>query len=173
MYSTNQICKMVEFFIDSIFVKFGRLLFRQVIGIPMVTNCAPSLLTSFPYSYKSDFLDNMIRSGHRKLGRSFNLCFRYIDDLTGMFNNKKFWEYVKDICPSELDVEKTDQYDNLAKYLDLTFTIEKDGKFSTKLHDKRNEFDFHIVNFPFLLSTIQPGPSHGVYIMQLIRYARC
>ena len=69
----------------------------------------------------------MIRSGHRKLARSFNLCFRYIDDLF-VFNNKKFWEYVKDIYPSQLDVEKTDQSDNLASYLHFTFTIGKDGK---------------------------------------------
>ena len=46
------------------------------------------------------------------------------------------------------NVEKTNQSDNLASYLDLTFTIEKDGKFSTKLYDKRNDFDFHIVSFP-------------------------
>ena len=121
------------------------------------------------YSYESDFLDNMIRSGHRKLARSFNLCFRYIDDLI-VFNNKKFWEYVKDI---ELNVEKTNQSDNLASYLDLTFTIEKDGTLSIKLYDKRDDFYFHIVNFPFLSSNIPSGPSYGVYISQLIRYARC
>ena len=31
----------------------------------------------------------------------------------------------------------------------------------------------HIVNFPFLSSNIPSSPSHGVYISQLIRYARC
>ena len=45
MYSANQIREMVEFLIDNIFVKFGGHLFRQVIGIPVGTNCAPSLLT--------------------------------------------------------------------------------------------------------------------------------
>ena len=45
--------------------------------------------------------------------------------------------------------------------------------FSTKLCDKRDDFDFHIVNFPFMLSNIPSGPSYGVYIAQLIRYARC
>ena len=60
--------------------------------------------------------------------------------------------------------------------LDLTFTVEKDGKLSmyTKLHvyDKRDDFNFHIVNFRFLSSDIPSGPSYGVYISQLIRYAR-
>ena len=96
---------MVEFLIDNIFVKFGRHLSRQVIGISVGTNCAPLLADLFLYSYESDFLDNMIRSGHRKFARSFNLCFRYIDDLI-VFNNKKFWEYVKDIYPSQLNIEK-------------------------------------------------------------------
>ena len=41
MYTADNICKMIEFLIDNIFVKFGGRLFRQVIGIPMGTNCAP------------------------------------------------------------------------------------------------------------------------------------
>ena len=69
--------------------------------------------------------------------------------------------------------EKTNLSDNLASYLDLTFTIEKDGKLSAKLYDKRHNFNFHTVNFPFLSSNIPSGPSYSVYISQLIRYARC
>ena len=45
--------------------------------------------------------------------------------------------------------------------------------FYDKLYDKRDDFDFHIVNFPFLSSSIPSSPSHCVYISQLIRYARC
>ena len=127
---------MVVFLIDNISVKFGRHLFRQFLGIPMGTNFTPLLADLFLYSYESDSLSNMIRSGHRKLARSFNLCFRYIDDLIA-FSNKKFWEIVKDIYPSQLNVGKTDQSDDLASYLDLTFINEKDGELSTKLDDKR------------------------------------
>ena len=47
------------------------------------------------------------------------------------------------------------------------------GKLSTRLYDKRDDFDFHIVNFPFLSSNIPSSPSYGVYISQLIRYATC
>ena len=45
MYTADNICKMIEFLIDNIFVQFGGRLFRQVIGIPMGTNCAHYLLT--------------------------------------------------------------------------------------------------------------------------------
>ena len=58
-------------------------------------------------------------------------------------------------------------------YRYLTFIIDSGGKLSTRLYDKRDDFDFHIVNFPFLSSNILSGPSYGVYISQLIRYARC
>ena len=47
----------------------------------MAANCAPLFADVFLYSYKNEFLDNMIRSGHRRLARSFNLCYRYTDDL--------------------------------------------------------------------------------------------
>ena len=87
MYTADNICKMIEFLIDNIFVQFGGRLFRQMIGIPMGTNCASSLADLFLYSYENEFLDNMIRSGQRRLARLFNLCCRYIDDLI-VFNNK-------------------------------------------------------------------------------------
>ena len=97
----------------------------------MGTNCAPLLADLFLYSYESEFLDNMIRGRHRKLARSFNLCYRYIDDLI-VFNNKKFGDYVKEIYPSQLTVEKANTSDDLANYLDLTFIIESNNRLYTK-----------------------------------------
>ena len=73
-------------------------------------------------------------------------------------------------CLSQLTVEKANKSDRLAN---LTVLIHSGDKLSTRLYDKRNDFDFHILNFPFLSSNIPSGPSYGVYIMQLIRYARC
>ena len=96
MYTADNLYKMIEFLIDNILMQFGGCLFRQVIGIPMEMNCAPLLADIFLYSYENEFLDNMIRSGHRRLARSFNLCYRYTDDLI-VFNNKKFLEYQRDI----------------------------------------------------------------------------
>ena len=162
LYTADQICRMVEFLINNIFAKFGRCLFRQIIGNPMGTNCAPLLADLFLYSYESEFFGNMIRGGHRKLARSFNLCYRYIDDLI-VFNNKKFGDYVKEIYPSQLTVEKANTSDDLANYLDLTFIIESNNRLYTKLYDKRDDFDFHIVNFPFLSSTTHL-PLHMVFI---------
>ena len=128
----------------------------------------PPLADLFLYSY--EFLDNMTRSGHRKLARSFNLCYRYTDDLI-VFNNKKFVDYVKEISSSQLTVEKANTSDDLANYLDLTFITASNNRLYTKLYDKRDDFDLH--NFPFLSSNIPSSPSYDVYISQLIRYVRC
>ena len=66
LYTADQICRMVEFLIDNIFVESGGCLFRQVIGILMGTSCVPLLADLFLYSYENEFLD-MIRSSHKKL----------------------------------------------------------------------------------------------------------
>ena len=47
-----------------------------------------------------------------------------------------------------------------------------DGSLSTTLYDKRDDFDFRIVNFPYICSNILESPPYGVYISQLIRYVR-
>ena len=71
---------------------------------------------------------------------------------------------LKEIYPSQLTVEKANKSDHLADYLDLIFIIGSGDKYSTRLYDKRDDFDFHIVNFPFLSRNIPSGPSYGVYI---------
>ena len=114
----------------------------------------------------------MIRSGQRRLARSFNLCYRYTDDLI-VFYNKKFLDHFKEMYPSQLTVENANKSDHLADYLDLAFIIDSRGKLSTRLYDKCDDFDFHIANFPFLSSNMPSDPSYGVYVSQLIRYARC
>ena len=56
---------------------------------------------------------------------------------------------------------------------DLTFIIRSNNRLYTKLYGKRDDFDSHIVNFPFLSSNIASSASYGVYVLQLVRYARC
>ena len=66
-YTANDICKMIEFLVDNIYVRFGGQIFRQMVGIPMGTNCAPLLADLFLYSYENEFLDKLIKEGKRKL----------------------------------------------------------------------------------------------------------
>ena len=62
--------------------------------------------------------------------------------------------------------------DRSASYLDLHLEIDHEGRLRTKLYDKRDDFKFPIVNFPFICSNIPAAPAYGVYISQMIRYSR-
>ena len=171
-YTANDICKMTEFIVDNIYVRFGGQLFQQMVGIPIGTNCAPLLADLFLYSYKNELLDKLVKEGKRKLARKFNLSYCYIDDLIS-FNNKRFKEFISDIYPKELTISESTESTSIASYLDLLFIRDKSNNIMTKLFEKRDAFGFHIVNFPFMSSNIPSAPAYGVYASQLIRYACC
>ena len=158
---------MIEFLMDNIYVRFGGQLFRQMVGIPVGTNCAPLLADLFLYSYENEFLDKLIKEGKRKLARKFNLSYRYTDDLIS-FNNKRFKEFISDIYPKELTISETTESTSIAPYLDLLFIRDKSNNITTKLYDKRDAFGFHIVNFSFMSSNIPSAPAYGVYASQLM-----
>ena len=75
------------------------------------------------------------------------------------------------IYPSELQRNKANTSDTEVAFLDLQLCISNDIV-STKMYDKRNDFDFEIVNFPFLEGDVPRSTSYGVCISQLIRFAR-
>ena len=80
-YTANDICEMIEFLVDNIYVRYGGQRLQQVVGIPIGTNCAPLLADLLLYSYGNEFLDKLIKEDKRKLARKFNLSYRYIDEL--------------------------------------------------------------------------------------------
>ena len=59
-----------------------------------------------------------------------------------------------------------------ASYLDLELEIDSEGRLRTTLFEKRDDFNFVIVYFPFIWSNISTAPAYGIYISQLIRYSR-
>ena len=75
------------------------------------------------------------------------------------------------IYPTELQLNRANSADTEASFLDLNLCI-SNGTVSTKIYDKRDDFDFDIVNFPFLDGDVPRRTSYGVYISQLIRFAR-
>ena len=84
-------------------------------------------------------------------------------------NNHKISDYIYDIYPVELETTD-DQYHS--SLLDLLLEIDKDSRLRVKIYDKRDDFNFDIVNFTFLCGNIPQSPSYVVYISQLIHYAR-
>ena len=137
----------------------------------MGTNCAPLLADIFLYSYEAEFIQSLLSTGKKKLASQFNFTYRYIDDVLSI-NNPDFANYLGQMYPAELEIKDTTESNTSASYLDSLLSIESDGQLRTSLYDKRDDFNFHITNFPFLSSNIPSSPAYGVFISQLIRYAR-
>ena len=93
---------------------------------------------------------------------------RYLDVLLNI-DNSYFEEMVNQIYPPELQLNKANTPDTEALFSDIYLSIANGFVFS-KIYDKRDDFD--IVNFLFLDGDIPRRASNGVYISQLIRFAR-
>ena len=74
------------------------------------------------------------------------------------------------IYPTELQLNNANSFDTEAPYLDLILSI-TNGIVSSKIYDKRDDFNFERVNFPFHEGDVPRSPSYGVYISQLICFA--
>jgi hypothetical protein len=95
MFSETDIINMLEFLIHSIFVFFGGRVSQQTVGIPMGTNCAPLLVDLLLYSCEADW--GLLKKNEKKLARSFNFIFHYIDDVLSL-NKSTFYDFVDRIC---------------------------------------------------------------------------
>ena len=73
-----------------------------------------------------------------------------------------FENYLGQMYPAELEIKDTTESNTSASYLDILLSIESDGQLHTSLYDKRDDFNFHITNFPFLSSNIPSSPAYGV-----------
>ena len=71
-----------------------------------------------------------------------------------------------------LEVKETTDTASSASFLDLYLEFDDSGQISTKIYDKRDDFNFKIINFPNMCINIPASLAYGVYISQLIRYAR-
>ena len=79
---------------------------------------------------------------------------------------------VGQIYPTELQLNKANSSDTEAPFLDLNLSITSGIVSSSKIYDKRDDFNYEIVKFPFLDGDAPRSPSYGVYIDQLFRFAR-
>ena len=170
LWSCQKMCDALHYLLDNIFIRFGSKLYRQIVGIPMGTNCAPLVADLFLFCYERDFVLSLLDNNQADIIEAFNSTSRYLDDLLNI-NNPYFEQMVGQIYPTELQLNKANSSDTEAPFLDLNLSI-TNGIVSSKIYDKRDDFNFEIVNFPFLDGDVPRSPSYGVYIFQLIRFAR-
>ena len=130
----------------------------------------PSSSRHISLLYEAEFIQSLLSTGRKQLASRFNFTYRYINDVLSI-NNPELENYLGQIHPVELDIKDTTESTSSASYLDLLLSIGRDGQLQTSIYDKRDDFNLHITNFPFLSSNIPASP-YGVFISQLIWYAR-
>ena len=162
---------MLEFLVDNIFVVFGGKVFPTDSRHSDGHKLCPSPSRHISVLIRIGIHTSLFSTGKKKLSSQFNFTYRYIDDVLSI-NNPDFENYLGQMYPAELEIKDTTESNTSASYLDLLLSIESDGQLRTSLYDKRDDFNFHITNFPFLSSNIPSSPTYGVFISQLIRYAR-
>ena len=170
LWSCQKLCDALHYLLDNMFTRFGLKLYRQVVGIPMGTNCAPLVADLFLFCYEGDFMLSLSDNYQADIIEAFNSTSRYLDDLLNI-NNPYFEQMVGQIYPTEPQLNKVNSSDTEAPFLDLNLSI-TNGIDSSKMYDKRGDFNFEIINFPFLDGDVPGSPSYGVYNFQLIRFAR-
>ena len=131
----------------------------------------PLLADIFLNSYEAESIQSLLSAGKKRLASQFNFTYRYIDDVLSIYI-PDFEDYLGQMYPPELEIKDTTESNTFASYLDMLLSIGRDGQLCNSLYDKRDDFNFHITNFPFLSSNISTSPAYGVFISQLIRYAR-
>jgi hypothetical protein len=100
----------------------------------MGTNCAPLLSDLFFYSYVA-----------------FNSTFRYVEEVLSI-GNSHFHSFVDLIYPTDLEIKDTTECSTSALYLYILLKLDTNGKLANQLYDKRDDFNFSIVSFPYLCS---------------------
>lgn len=169
-FSKEEFYTMICFLIDHSYIKIGSHIFRQIKGIPMGTSCSPYLANLYLYAIEFAFLEKLTRDNIFE-ARKYRHTFRYIDDLL-CFNND-LSAHINNVYPDELVLKKANIDDKECTFLDIKMNIDNERrKIKTTLYDKREDFSFTIVNFPFMSSNIHFKRTHGVFISQLIRYVK-
>ena len=119
----------------------------------MGTKCAPLLADIFLHSHEADFMADLIRNKEHRKTRSFNISFRYIDDVLSL-NNPSFGDLIHHrIYSDEFEIKDTSDTVKLASYLNLHLEIDGKGKILTNIfYGKRDDFSF-IICQPFIVTT--------------------
>ena len=143
---------------------------RQTIGIPIGLDSGQDIANLLLYRYESSYVEHISRT-NIALARKFNNTFRYIDDIfSGKF--PEFRQHLASIYPPELVVNSSSNDTTSLNYLDINITCDDHSNLLFSVYDKRDYFNFDIINFPYLDSCIPRKPALGIFLSQLIRYAR-
>ena len=115
-------CEALIYLFDNIFIRFGTKLYRQIVGIPMGTNCAPLVGDLFLFCYESYFMTSVSDVKQAEIIEAFNSTSRYLDDLLNI-DIPYFEGMVNRIYPRKLQLNKANTSDTEAQFLDLHLSV--------------------------------------------------
>ena len=95
---------------DNIYIRFGTKLYRQIVVIPMGTNCAPLAADLFLFCYERDFMKYLSSDYQADVIKAFNSTSRYLDDPLNI-DNPYFEGVVNQIYPTDLQHNKANTSD--------------------------------------------------------------
>ena len=113
--SCQKVYDALVYLLDNIFIRFGTKLYRQTIGIPMGTNCAPLVADLFLFCYERDFMKSLSRENQADIIEAFNSTSRYLDDLLNI-DNIYFDQMVDRIYLTELQLNRANSSDTEAPF---------------------------------------------------------
>ena len=120
LWSCQNVCEALINLLDNIFIRFGTKLYRQIVGIPMGTNCAPLIADLFLFCYERDFMTSLYDVKQAEILEAFKSTSRYLDDLLNI-DNPYFEGMVNRIYPPELQLNKANTSDTEAPFLRFAF----------------------------------------------------
>ena len=86
LWSCQNVGDALSCLLDNIYIRFGNTLYRQIIGIPMVTNCAPFVADLFLFCYGRDFMSSRSYDNQADIIEAFNSTSGYLDGLLNIDN---------------------------------------------------------------------------------------
>ena len=115
LWSCQKVCDALVYLLDNTFIRFGTELYRQPIGIPMGTNCAPLVADLFLFCYERGFMKSLSRENQADIIEAFNSTSRYLDNLLNI-DNIYFDQMVDRIYPTELQLNRANSSDTEAPF---------------------------------------------------------
>jgi hypothetical protein len=179
--SDSAIVDMIDTLVESTFVRFGGLVYEQIVGIPMRTNCAGFLANLYCFTYELAFLERLVSQRRFDVASSFLRCVRYIDDLLclGVDRFQEFMylssENPNGIYPREFLSLSLADSGPCVPFMDIALRFSRSHGLYTAIYDKRLDKKYSrlaVIRYPDHDSFISAQAKYGIVTSQLHRFSR-
>ena len=170
VFNVEDLITSVDFLLDNSYFTIGNDVFKQIIGVPIGVDAGPYIANLTLWYFENKFLESTYKSKYL-IAKKLCKTFRLIDDITSVNSDGCFETYFNLIYPESLELNRENSDDSSACVLDLDISI-VDGKFKCGIYDKRDDFNFNIVQFQPLCCNQASSILYGIFTSQIIRYYR-